>query len=893
MTLAFIILLIRLHTLEFSISPLLGTKTSDAILQQLSFNYITFIDVRKSRGRHIKRQFEILCGDACNATFSSRLSQQTKGYIHVKSPIPLDAMEQADAYLYNVRHPVDRILAWYQYEHPSRCNYSTTGGHKACSTIEDIQEYPDGNAALCYNSCFPTSNLLPLAFTNSTRVSHECKHFAHRLVQNQVSGPGFSHVPFGFNLQYYTRKTIDIHPAKSVLVVRSESIWNDLQDLEIQLGGNRKAFVPVHDEDDEDDVVVDAATNYAPLCCAVWNEMQTYRRLLKLAVNLNSKEKVDTLLHAVHHCRFSSWVDMEQQCSTLQAPIPFQHIMLVDIRKSKGSTVRKNFQAFCKAKPSQCSQPPLASVLSQSLTGYMHGKGDPPFNVIHNADSYLFNLRHPVDRLLALYHYDDPTYRQKDGSKGQLARYCFDSDKTLNENCTRVAYRLSQSDSEHNTRDFKKLEYYVNVTMDVYPNKPILVTRAESLWQDLVDLDKWLGGNGIIGEQKQNSLPVSLRDKDDDTADYASICCAMQDEVHTYRRVLERAVNLKSKERAATIEQAAKHCGFSSWSEMENRCKAHATAALAKGQPSQDVPSQPSTLSPLTNIVFVHVGKAGGQTLRALFKVFCESDRKHIPDECANAPDSVLSNKTIGYIHPKEVRPEGSIEASNVFLYNLRHPVDRMISWYYYEHPQSCLDTPETRLACRAAQEVDRKPNGDTARFFVKCFPTIDLISQAFNHSTMSSLSLDCVKLAHDVLEGKVNNRGFKHIFYNMHYYTNLTLDQHLENKVLVVRIESLWQDFKDLDVMLGGNGNFGAIEGTHDSHGSETYKKNVTKLSMDQYSLLCCALSEEMDIYRNLMKLAVNLNESEKETTVGNAAKQCGFPSWKEMEKHCGKARI
>jgi len=87
---------------------------------------------------------------------------------------------------------------------------------------------------------------------------------------------------------------------------------------------------------------------------------------------------------------------------------------------------------------------------------------------------------------------------------------------------------------------------------------------------------------------------------------------------------------------------------------------------------------------------------------------------------------------------------------------------------------------------------------------------------------------------------------------------------------------------------MLGGNGNFGAIEGTRDSHGSETYKKNVTKLSMDQYSLLCCALSEEMDIYRNLMKLAVNLNEREKETTVRNAAKQCGFTSWKEMEKHC-----
>ena len=674
------------------------------------------------------------------------------------------------------------------------------------------------------------------------------------------------------------------------------------------MGGNKHAFVPPIEDDEDDAVGVDAwtHTNVAPLCCAVWDELQTYRRLLQLAVNLDSTSKTETLQHAVHHCGFSSWMEMQQQCSHRTQPQhAFQNMLMVDIRKSKGSTVRKNFQAYCNAKPSQCSHPPTNSVLSQSLTGYMHGKeGHPPIDMIRNADSYLINVRHPVDRLLALHHYDDVTYQHEwNSSKGQLAQACFHGTDTtiLNVNCTRIAHYCIQNDQKHSARGFKKLEYYVNLTMDAYPNKPVLVVRAESLWQDLMHLDTWLGGTGIIGEENQNDLPVFLRDEDEDTADYASICCAMQEEIHTFRRVLERAVNLNPEEKAATIAQAPRHCGFSSWSEMEHRCKTHLALALSKHAPPppppprQDDTSFPlstaqSALSRLTNIVFVHCGKAGGQTLRVLFKVFCESDRTNIPDECATAPDSVLSNKTIGYIHPKEVRPQGSIQAADAFLYNLRHPVDRMISWYHYEHPQSCLDTPETRLACRAAQEVNRHPNGETARFFTKCFPTIDLLSQAFQHPHSTNLPNDCVQLAHDVLEGKVSGRGFKHIFYNMHYYTNLTLDQHSENKVLVVRTESLWKDFKDLDVQLGGSGNFGAIEGTRDSHGSETYKKNVTTPSLDQYSLLCCALSDEMELYRHLMNRAVNLNGDEKETTILNAAKQCGFSSWKEMEKQCSK---
>ena len=240
---ACILLFLRLHTLEFSIlAPLLedSTQKDTTTQQQFSFNYITFLDVRKSRGKHVKRQLQIFCGNNCTTTtHTSRLSQQVKGYRHVKSPIPLDALQQADAYLYNVRHPIDRILAWYQYEHPSRCNHDSKDTRKACSTWRDIQEHSNGNAAQFFVTCFPTAPLFVLAFTTNnttSRVSHACTKLAHHVLQNQVTGPGFSQAPFGFPLQQYTRPTIDEYPHKRVLVVRSESIWTDLARIGTKIG---------------------------------------------------------------------------------------------------------------------------------------------------------------------------------------------------------------------------------------------------------------------------------------------------------------------------------------------------------------------------------------------------------------------------------------------------------------------------------------------------------------------------------------------------------------------------------------------------------------------------------------------------------------------------------
>ena len=295
------------------------------------------------------------------------------------------------------------------------------------------------------------------------------------------------------------------------------------------------------------------------------------------------------------------------------------------------------------------------------------------------------------------------------------------------------------------------------------------------------------------------------------------------------------------------------------------------------------------------------IGKAGGNTLRVLFKAYCESNRHKIDPECRNAPDSMLSDQVKGFFHSNFIIPkDGAPEAANAYLFNLRHPVDRMMSWYHYEHPKSCLHNTATRIACHSAIAIKEEPRNETALFFQTCFPNQHDFAGAFNSSGTSVLERACIRLAHHVVKGNAGKhygsdgdqikpiQGFKHITFNMRYYVGRTLAKYPDKDVLVVRTESMWDDLKDLDLKLGGYGIFGQREGYKDSHGSETYKQEKDSLSGEEYSLLCCALQEDMDVYRQLIMRAVNLDEEDKYATIAKTAERCGFPSWDDMVRQC-----
>lgn len=91
-------------------------------------------------------------------------------------------------------------------------------------------------------------------------------------------------------------------------------------------------------------------------------------------------------------------------------------------------------------------------------------------------------------------------------------------------------------------------------------------------------------------------------------------------------------------------------------------------------------------------ILFVHVGKAGGESIKQILKAGCSvmRNRNRRKTCLAALPNSTLSDGVAGYFHCFSVQPKRMESGATSFLFNLRHPVDRALSWYKYVHPDNC-----------------------------------------------------------------------------------------------------------------------------------------------------------------------------------------------------------
>jgi len=292
-----------------------------------------------------------------------------------------------------------------------------------------------------------------------------------------------------------------------------------------------------------------------------------------------------------------------------------------------------------------------------------------------------------------------------------------------------------------------------------------------------------------------------------------------------------------------------------------------------------------TVLSPrnYSNILFVHVGKAGGETVKNILRFGCESraNREKRNSCLKNLPGSQLSDTVKGYLHVNNINPSKAARSAQAYLYNLRHPLDRTISWYYYSSPGSCSN--KQGQACSTAQHIRGFPNGWAANFFQTCFPRFEDLVRAFNHSHSNP---NCTLWGQSTLAGRETEAG--HVWFNIRRYANRTVAVYPDKDVLVVRTERMWDDLKELDIYLGGKGVFGELEGLRVTHGSERWNSTRPTLTDAEARLLCCRLRDEMAVYRDLVGRAINLKDNAKEDTLNGAVKRCGASTWTEIEDGC-----
>lgn len=130
------------------------------------------------------------------------------------------------------------------------------------------------------------------------------------------------------------------------------------------------------------------------------------------------------------------------------------------------------------------------------------------------------------------------------------------------------------------------------------------------------------------------------------------------------------------------------------------------------------------------------------------------------------------------------------------FLMTLRDPVARMVSWYFYLHPNyPPYKKPYYQKLCHDM-------------VFFRCWPTLQSFTEVGLHVTgeARNSASTCDTMARNIARGTVH---YWHNYWNYERtYEPLLLDSN--KTVYVVRTEHLWKDFDGIEAALIGSSGSG-----------------------------------------------------------------------------------
>mmetsp|Transcript_29742 Transcript_29742/g.71617 ORF Transcript_29742/g.71617 Transcript_29742/m.71617 type:complete len:351 (+) Transcript_29742:1241-2293(+) len=247
--------------------------------------------------------------------------------------------------------------------------------------------------------------------------------------------------------------------------------------------------------------------------------------------------------------------------------------------------------------PCYVPRPEYSSQLSQHLVSHLHLFGG-RFNklqrrwILDHTDTFLFLLRDPIDRLVSAYNFHRHNFANtsKPGRKlfyhvcfpngmedlvhqlaGRRSHFDNSGDNVNATVCQSIGIRALQG-TRRGTGAGNHFEYnygyYASTTIALKPNHSVAVVRTEHMWDDLVALDKHLGGTGNFsttagakvshgseswkGAEKYNAY-LSLEN-------LHLLCCFLCKELAVYQRLVLLAANLDHVKKRDTLESTLKHC---------------------------------------------------------------------------------------------------------------------------------------------------------------------------------------------------------------------------------------------------------------------------------------------------------------------------------------------
>lgn len=256
-------------------------------------------------------------------------------------------------------------------------------------------------------------------------------------------------------------------------------------------------------------------------------------------------------------------------------------------------------------------------------------------------------------------------------------------------------------------------------------------------------------------------------------------------------------------------------------------------------------------------VAFVHVGKTGGTTLGPLVAATCYSMVSPCERKKNIANETEISKQVQDYFHVR--KPD--TENFSSFIVMVRDPIDRIVSWFLYQHPDNGFGR-----------------NGPEALELWNCYHDVDdLATRGLAPiSEMQDLSVrekECMKLAADAFAGKTEILVFLHLNMNYQWYTEDIL-QETDNEIFVLRTEHFWDDWQKINHMLGGGKTNAAKSVTHFE--GKTRAVDSRYVSPEGVENLCRVLCTEIKFYEELIERAVNIETDEKVSMLLDLTKKC-----------------
>lgn len=261
----------------------------------------------------------------------------------------------------------------------------------------------------------------------------------------------------------------------------------------------------------------------------------------------------------------------------------------------------------------KCLSSVPSSRLSDCVKSYAH------YELYHRnqaiaADSFLMSIRNPLARSLSWYSYVHPTscqpnvspsspscsvHRQMKAKKGWTYDFftCFPQARDwasalsqatqVSEHCSTLAWNtftgnhsISEHGPGHMTRNMGWYAFKSVFRSAEDFRKPLLIIRTEHLWQDIVNLERYLGGSSSFGDKvgsahTHGSEGFKVKRGGFDEQGTRMACCALRAEFDIFRSLLFKAANLGEEEKEISWRKALESCGFDTTDSFRSWCSSN------------------------------------------------------------------------------------------------------------------------------------------------------------------------------------------------------------------------------------------------------------------------------------------------------------------------------